>query len=311
MGYRFMLVLLLACGLVLFPICAQQQDASKIFDVEEEVLSLDTNLVVLNLTITDKKERYVPGLKVEDIKVLEDNLPQQILSFGFEETSFAAVILLDTSESMHQKIAIEQAACADFIRGIREGDSFAIYSFGGTTVRRIQDFTSSSLLPDSVRELRAEGTTPLYDAIVIAAGVLARRPERRRAILVVSDGADTNSKVSLGQAMRMVIGGQISIYAVDLTKTVIYGLSPRDNGPEVLKALAEKTGGKFFQTPGGDKLREAFVKTVDELRNQYTITYQSTNDNYNGRWRAIEVRLAQPKLNVRTRQGYFARKKKG
>jgi Ca-activated chloride channel homolog len=305
-----MLLLLLALGLIIFPVCAQQQDTSQIFEMDEEVVSLDTNLVVLNLTITDQKERYVSGLKVEDLEVLEDNLPQQILSFGFEETSFAAVILLDTSASMHKKLALEQAACADFIRGIREGDSFAIYSFGGTTVREIQDFTGAGLLPDSVRELRAEGTTPLYDAIVRAAAVLARRPERRRAILVVSDGADTNSKASLGHALRKTIGGQISIYAVDLTNTTIYGGRPHDNGTEVLQALAERTGGKFFRTPGGNKLREAFAKTVDELRHQYTITYQSSNDDYNGRWRAIEVRIAHPKLNVRTRQGYYARKKK-
>jgi Ca-activated chloride channel homolog len=305
-----MLFLLLACGLALGPVCAQLQEPIQVFDADEEVLSLDTNLVVLNLTITDKKERYVSGLKVEDFQVLEDNSPQQILSFGFEETSFAAVILLDTSASMEQKLALEQAACADFIRGIREGDSVAIYSFGGATVSRIQDFTASAFLPDSVKNIRAEGTTPLYDAIVKAAGVLARRPERRRAVLVVSDGADTNSKASLGQAIRMTIGAQISIYAVDLNKTAIYDANPRHNGPEVLKVLAERSGGKYFQTPGGDKLQEAFAKTVDELRHQYTITYQSTNDNYNDRWRAIEVRIAQAKLNVRTRQGYFARKKR-
>src|SRR5262245_4347976 len=310
MHCRFTLLLLLAFGLTVAPICGRPQEANRQLDADEEVLSLDTNLVVLNLTITDKNERYVSGLKVEDLKVLEDNLPQQILSFGFEETSFAAVILLDTSASMEQKIALEQAACAAFIGGIRGGDSFAIYSFGGATVSEIQDFTSSVLMPDAIRELRAEGTTPLYDAIVRAADVLARRPERRRAILVVSDGADTNSKATLGHALRMVIGGQISIYAVDLTKTAIPGKIRNDNGTEVLKALAEKTGGKLFQSPGGNKLREAFAKTVDELRNQYTITYQSTNENYNGRWRAIEVRIAHPKLNVRTRQGYYARKKR-
>ncbi len=303
-------MLLLAFGLTIIPISARQQDVNQQLDADEEVLSLDTNLVVLNLTITDKNERYVSGLRVEDMKVLEDNLPQQVLSFGFEETSFAAVILLDTSASMEQKISLEQAACADFIGGIRGGDSFAIYSFGGITVREIQDFTTSAIMPGSVRELRAEGPTPLYDAIVRAAGVLARRPERRRAILVVSDGADTSSKASLGHALRVVIGGQISIYAVDLTKPAISGKIRNDNGTEVLKALAEKTGGKFFQTPGGNKLRDAFTKTVDELRNQYTITYQSTNESYNGRWRAIEVRIAHPKLNVRTRQGYYARKKR-
>ncbi len=310
MRCRSTILLLLALGLVITSSYAQQQDSLKISDSDDEIISLATNLVVLNVTITDNKDRYVSGLKAEDFNILEDNSPQHIVSFGFEETSFAAVILLDTSASMEKKLPLERAACANFIGGMREGDAFAIYSFGGPTVKRLHDFTKVRFIPDSIWEMRAEGNTPLYDAIVKAAEALGRRPERRRAILIVSDGADTQSKSTLGQAIRKVISAQIAIYAVDMSDTTIYGSVPRDNGAEVMKAMAQKTGGKFFRTPGGNKLREAFANTVNELRNQYTITYESSNDRYDGRWRAIEIRIARPKLSVRTRQGYYANKKR-
>ncbi len=314
MRRRFTLLLLLpfglACGLAFTSIRAQQQDPQKTSDPDEETISLETNVVVLNVTITDNKERYVSGLKVEEFSVLEDSSPQNIISFGYEETSFAAVILLDTSASMEKKLTLERAACANFVNGIRAGDSFAIYSFGGAKIKKLQEFTEVRDIPDSVWDLRAEGNTPLYDGIIKAAEALAKRQERRRAILIVSDGADTQSKSTLEQAMRKAIGAHILIYAVDMSDATVYGAPPRDNGAEVMKTMAARTGGKFFRTPGGNKLREAFANTVDELRHQYTLTYESSNERLDGRWRAVEVRIARPKLNVRTRQGYYARKRR-
>ncbi len=304
-------MLILASGLAVAPTTAQKQDPQKKAAPNEEAITLDTNLVVLNVTITDLKDRYVTGLKADDFKIREDNTPQQILSFDFEETPFAAAILLDASGSMEKKLTLERAACANFVEGIREGDSFAIYSFGGIKVRKLQGFTEIRDIPDSVWDMRAEGNTPLYDGIVEAAEELSRRPERRRAIIVVSDGADTQSRATLDKAMRTAIGAHVSIYAVDMSDSSVYGSSLRDSGAEVMKTMAAKTGGKFFRTPGGNKLRDAFTQMVDELRNQYTLTYESSNERYDGRWRAIEVRVAQPKLNVRTRQGYFAVKVKG
>ncbi|MCI0336440.1 MAG: VWA domain-containing protein [Acidobacteria bacterium] len=310
MHHRFILLLLLVIGLALLPARAQQQDPPKKAEPEEETISLETNLVVLNVTITDLQDRYISGLKAEEFKLLEDKSPQKILSFGFVETPFAAAILLDASGSMQSKLTLERAACANFIDGIREGDSYAIYSFGGTKVKKLQDFTEVRNIPDSVWDLRAEGNTPLYDAIVNAAEALAQRPERRRAIVIVSDGLDTQSRASLDEAVRKSIAAQAAIYAVDMTDASVYGKTPRDNSAEVMKALAAKTGGKFFHSPGGSKLREAFTNTVTELRNQYTLTYESSNEQMDGRWRAIEVRVARPNLNIRTRQGYYARKKK-
>ncbi len=301
--------LLLLAGLLAAAVSAQQTPEQKP-PPDEGMVSVDTTQVVLNVTVTDAKGRYVSGLRDKDFNVFEDKASQKILSFSFEETPFAAVILLDVSGSMEPKMMMARAAVSQFASRIREGDVVAIYSFGGTRVKKLQDFTEVREVDPMVWETNADGMTPLYDGVVKAVDELAKRPERRRAILLVSDGGDSNSKATLDAAMRHALAGQVSIYAIDLSDHGVYRTPQRDSGAEVMKSLATKTGGKFFATPGGGKLREAFEQTVEELRSQYTIVYEPTNEKRDGSWRAIEVRAVQPALIVRTRQGYYSRKVK-
>ncbi|MGE0130360.1 MAG: VWA domain-containing protein [Blastocatellales bacterium] len=312
---RALVILLLSVFLFALPATRarqqSQQDPQKKTEPAEDVISLETNLVVVNATVTDLSDNYVSGLKAEDFKILEDTRQQRIVNFSFEETPFAAAILLDVSGSMGNKLTLARAACGNFVERIRDGDVFAIYSFGGFKVKTLQDFTEVRDVPDSVWDIRPDGETPLYDAIAKAADELSKRPERRRAILVVSDGADTKSKASLDEATRKAADANALIYAVDMSDKAVYGSSPRDNGAEVMKMLTAKTGGRVFPAPGGAKLRDAFANTVEELRRQYTLGYESTNEKLDGKWRAIEVRIAKPGLNIRARQGYYAQKKKG
>lgn len=315
MSRKFALLLLLIPVFALSPISARQQDPPPKQDPKKqetgEVMKFETNLVVLNVTITDGGERHIPGLKQDDFKIFEDKAPQKIIDFNATESPFSVAILLDTSLSMEKKLTLARSACAKFVEGLREGDNFAIYSFGGFKVKLQQEFTEIRDVPDSVWDLRVDGETPLYDAITTAAEALAQRPERRRAILVVSDGADTKSKATLDQALKKTLDAQASIYAVDLSDAAVYKTQPRDNGADIMKDMAAKTGGKFFAAAGGTKLRDAFQSTIDELRNQYTLTYESTNEKYDGKWRAVEVRVSKPLATVRTRQGYYARKQRG
>lgn len=315
MRKRLALLLLLTVGLALMRVSAHQQDPPPKQDPQKpenaDTLKFDTKLVVLNVAITDGEGRYINGLKEKDFSIFEDKKPQQIIDFISDERPFSVVILLDTSLSMERKLTLARAACAKFVEGLREGDTFAIYSFGGFKVKVHQDFTEIHDVPDSVWDMKVDGETPLYDAIAKAADALAERPERRRAILIVSDGADTRSKATLDQALRKTLDASASIYAVDLSDAGVFKSGPRDTGAEIMKDMAAKTGGRFFDAAGGGKLRDAFASTVDELRQQYTLTYESSNDKYDGKWRAVEVRITKPLLSVRTRQGYYARKQKG
>ena len=296
--------------LLILPLRSAAQDPAKKPAPDEEALSIETNLVVVNVTLKDARNQYVPGLTAANFQILEDAVAQRILSFGYEESPFAAAILLDASGSLENKLSLVRAACSTFVEGIREGDAYSIYSFGDGKVRKLQDFTEVRDIPDAVWDMKAKGRTPLYDAIVQASEALARRPEKRRAILVVSDGADTESRASLDQAVRKAVEAHLLVYAVDMSDRAVYGASAGPGGAGILKNMAVRTGGQFFQTPGGGKLREAFAATVEELRHQYTLTYVSANELQDGKWRAIEVRVDRPNLSIRTRQGYWAQKRK-
>ena len=302
------LQLLLLCGLfgALSPFYTQERGQNPTTPKpDENTLGVETSIVVVNATIRNQNRQYVPGLTRQNFTILEDNIRQEILSFNDEVNPFAGVILLDVSGSMENKLSLVRAACAAFVDRLGEGDSFAIYSFGDSKVRLLQDFTLIRDIPDAVWDLRAKGMTTLYDAIVTAADALDRRPEQRRAILVVSDGADTQSRASLDQATRRAVEAQLIVYAIDLSDG---GAGPINSGAAVLKSLTSRTGGRLFTSPGGSRLREAFDQTIDELRHQYTLTYAPTNDRKDGRWRTIEVRIDRPGLDIRTREGYWARR---
>ena len=282
-----------------------RQDPPARTSQNDQTIGVETDLVVVNVTIRNRDREYVPGLTRQNFTILEANIRQEILSFEDQENPFAGVILLDASGSMERKLSLVRSACASFVDRLGAEDSLAIYSFGDSKVRKLQDFTETRDIPDAVWDLRARGMTTLYDAIITAADALAQRPEQRRAILIASDGADTQSRASFDQAIRRAIVAQITIYAVDLSDS---GADGARSGAGVLRSLTVKTGGRFFATPGGSRLREAFDETVDELRHQYTLTYSPINERMDGRWRTIEVRIDRLGLDVRTRQGYWARR---
>jgi len=275
----------------------------------EEAISVETNLVVVPVTVRDAKQRFVPGLTLQHFRLTEDRTPQQILSFHATEHPFAASILLDTSGSMERKLSLVRAACANFVEGLRPGDRFSLFSFGNGRVRQLQGFTEGQEIADALWDLQARGQTPLYDAMLQAAEALSRQPEERRVLLIVSDGADTESRASFDEVLRRSLEAHLVVYAVDLSDQAVFGRSPGPDPTSGLRELATRSGGQFFRTPGGALLRDAFAATIEELHHQYTLTYQPLQERLDGRWRRIEVVVDRPGLQVRSRQGYWARKR--
>jgi Ca-activated chloride channel homolog len=277
------------------------------YSQDEETIKVDSSIVVLNATITDTAGKAVGGLKQKDFKVLENGVEQKIESFHAEETPFAAAILLDTSGSMEERVSLARSAAIQFLGGLRSGDVAGIFNFD-SKVTLVQDFSSSRDFADRFYDLRANGMTALNDAVLESAKVLAARPEKRKAIVVLSDGADTMSSASAEKALKAALAHGITIYTVDMASILTSG-KERVQSQAALKNFAEKTGGRFVATPGGMALREAFKQVVGELGTQYTITYEPLNTTRDGKWRSIELRVARPSLNIRTRKGYNAPKK--
>lgn len=290
----------LFCTLLFNPSKAQQQQSSD----DDEVVRVNTDLVVLNVTVADSNGKYAHGLKRSDFKLFEDGREQTITSFSAEETPFAAAVLLDTSGSMESRITMARSAAIRFLDGLREEDVAAVYHFD-SKIEQVQEFSSSRDLAPVAFNLTAKGMTALNDAVIKAARDLSERAEKRRAIIVLSDGADTYSSASMDKALANAIAAGATIYTVDMSQV---GSKDRQMGASALRNFATKSGGRYVSTPGGQMLREAFASIVEELSNQYTLTYKPTNRARDGRWREVGVKLERAELAARTRKGYRAPK---
>lgn len=274
---------------------------------DDEVITVDSSIVLLNAAVTDAAGRAVTGLTQRQFTVFEDGVEQPIDIFAAESTPFAAVILLDTSGSMEQRVSMARSAAIEFLYGLRGEDFAAIYRFDAN-VKMVQDFSNSRDIAESIFDLKASGMTALNDAIFKAASLLSTRTEKRRAIIVLSDGADTNSGKSSDAALKAAIAANATIYTIDMSSPDERG-ADRAQNQGALKNYASKSGGTFVASPGGPAMRNAFKQIVQELGSQYTIAYTPTNTKKDGKFRAIEVRVARAGLTIRTRKGYNAPKK--
>jgi Ca-activated chloride channel homolog len=294
----------------------QQQDEQKDEQKSEqdEPLRLNTDLVVLSITVTNETGKYAHGLKVKDFALSEDGVAQTISSFAADEEPFAAAILVDMSGSMSYKFGLVRAAAASFVEQIRDNDQVAIYGFNNK-VKQYQNFSNARDITDYIWDAEAKETTKLYDCLNEALEALAARAEKRRAVLLISDGCDTSSqKSSFDAVMKKALAAGVNIYAVDLIDKMEMTGSSSDmlmlqRGRGEMKEFANQTGAQYIHSPKGDNLQEALSNVIDELRNQYTLTYYTSNSKRDGRYRKINVTLANPKLSARTRRGYYAPKK--
>jgi Ca-activated chloride channel family protein len=280
---------------------------SPIFAQEDDIIKVDSSLVVLNTTVTDTKGLAVSGLKQTLFKVFEDGQEQKIEFFEAEKTPFAAVILIDTSGSMETRMSMARSAAINFLDGLRIDDVTAIYNFD-TKVSLVQDFSNSRDITEKIFDLKADGYTALNDAIFKASQELVKRPEKRKAVIVLSDGADNKSARSAEKALKAALASNVTIYTIDMSAADTSTGRMQNQG--ALKNFAEKSGGTFIPTAGGAAMRAAFKNIVEELGTQYTLGYQPSNTKKDGKWRAIEIKVARPNLNIRTRKGYNAPKEK-
>jgi Ca-activated chloride channel family protein len=280
---------------------------------DDDAVQLHSDLVVVNLIVTDAKGQYARGLTAKDFTIFENDAPQPIDKFLAEETPFAAAILIDTSGSMDYKFGLVRAAAASFIDHIREDDQVAVYGFNDK-IKLFQDFSDLHDISEYVWDAKAENHTRLYDCADEAIIALEKRSEKRKAILLISDGWDTTSRsATFASVIKKALALGITMYSIDLVEDSARTGSSSDvlglrRGQAEMKEFASQTGGRYVHSPQGDKLEEAFTGIVDELRNQYTITYYPANQKRDGRWRKLNVNVSRAGLTTRTRKGYWAPK---
>jgi Ca-activated chloride channel family protein len=281
-----------------------QEKAQSAQDQDDDVVRVSTDLVVVNVTVIDKDGKFVTGLKRTDFQILEDGVSQKTSTFSAEETPFAAALLLDTSGSMEARLTLGRGAAIHFLDGLRDQDVAAFYNFD-TTVEQLQDFSPGRDLPAKAYGLKSRTMTALNDAVLRAADDLAKREEKRRAIVILSDGGENYSRASSDKALDHALAAGATIYGVNMAER---GPGRDVAAVSILKRFAEKSGGRYIDTPGGQELRDAFAEVAQELGRQYTISYRPTNRARDGKWHTIEVKLSRTDVTVRNRKGYKAPK---
>lgn len=304
--------ILMMCAVVLGGWGPRQNRANQKEAASDQAIKLHSDLVVVNLTVTDARGQYASNLSPKDFSILEDGQPQSVTWMSTEESPFAAAILIDMSGSMEYKFGMVRGAAASFLEHITGDDQVAVYGFN-SKIRQFQDFSNSRDISDYIWDAKAERETRLYDCMQEAVEALAKRPEKRRAELIISDGWDTFSKASRDTVVKRAVNEGVTIYTIDLTDDeLLYGTGEGPNGlrrgRSELQEIARQTGGRYVHSPKGDGIEDAFTGVVQELRNQYTLTYYSTNIKRDGRWRKLEVRAMQSGLNTRAKSGYYAPK---
>jgi Ca-activated chloride channel family protein len=279
-----------------------------------DTIKLSTEQVIINVTVKNAKNKYVSGLDQQAFTLLEDDRKQEVTKFLGEDAPLAIAVVIDTSGSTLDKdLDRINKSVLDLANRLYPDDVLAIYAFGDGGVQQIRDYASSVRdLKPLLKQLKGKGDTPLYDAVLRATEDLRLRPERRRALILISDGADTTSQKTLHEAGRETFLAGVSIYSVDLvnTKREAKRSPERQAGATALRQLAEETGGRYITAKGGffitsrGQLKKIFTDLIDEWHKQYTMIYEPTNPRRAGRWRTIRVKMEQADLTARTRLGY-------
>jgi Ca-activated chloride channel family protein len=276
---------------------------------QQDTLSVNVNLVDLLYTVADKKGKFITNLKKEDFKVYEDAKNQVITNFTAEtDLPLTIALLVDTSGSIRDKLKFEQEAAIEFFYSTlhRGKDKGMVISFD-SGVDLLQDFTDNpETLADAVRKIRAGGGTSLYDAIYLAVNEKLANQPGRLVIILISDGDDNSSRISLTETLELAQRRNVAIYSISTNSAAYFGSKDQDRGDKTLKRFAEETGGRPFFPEKIQDLAVSFQEIGEELRSQYRLAYIPSNNKADGTFRKIRIDVANKNYKVKARTGYYA-----
>ena len=273
-----------------------------------EVIRSEVTRVNMLFAVTDKKGRFITNLTQDDFQVFENKKPQKILEFTSEsDLPLRLAILIDTSNSIRDRFKFQQEAATNFINSVvRKQDKAMVVSFD-TAAELVTDLTSDTqVLENGVRGLRPGGGTALYDAIFFACKEKLSRDQPmykfRRAIVILSDGDDNESRYSRDQALEMAQRADTVLYTISTNITHI-----ETDGDKVMRYFAEETGGASFFPFEASDLNQSFENIANELRHQYNLFYRPEPLKNDGLYHKVQIKVKKRRdVIVRARKGYYA-----
>ena len=268
---------------------------------------INTDLVSVTVSVTDREGRHVSGLDKRAFTVYDDKLPQEIKFFSNTDTPISLAVIFDTSKSMSgDKIMRSRAALARFVETSHRDDEYSLISFSDRAQLLIDRTRDADAMIANFTYVQPRGETALYDATVLGVENVTRGSRTRRAILLITDGNDTSSRYTFEDLRQYLQESDVVLYAIGI---LAYPWSEARRGRNTLRELASVTGGKAFFPDGKADMDEAFEQIALELRSQYSIGFRPTDLTGDRRWHRIKVNVIPPgksRLLVRNREGFYA-----
>jgi Ca-activated chloride channel family protein len=275
-------------------------------------LQVDSTLVVIPVNVTDASNHFVLNLGRDRFSVFEDGTKQRITQFADEDAPLSIGLLVDVSGSMAGRLAISQAAVAEFLKTINSQDEAFLIEFSDQAQLTIGFTRDVNAIKDKMNSVQSGGLTALLDAVHLGLAEMKSAKNPRKALLVLSDGGDNNSRYSAAEIKEVVRQADVQIYSMGVFDV---GLPLRlftaeVSGPALLAEISEQTGGRVFPARSFAALPGIARRIGVELRNQYILAYSPSNSAKDGAFRKVEVKLQAPEglagLKARWRTGYYA-----
>jgi len=297
-------------GILALALCAQTPKPVTGEDQDEKTrITLDVTRVQLLFTVSDKRGRFITNLAKDDFEVFEAKKPQPIVEFTAEtDLPLRLAILVDTSNSIRDRFKFQQEAATDFIHTVvRANEDKAVIVSFDTAAELVADLTDDvDKLTTAIRGLRPGGGTAMYDAIFFACRdkLMQDQPKFkfRRAMVILSDGEDNQSRWTRDQALEMAHKADVVVYSISTNRS-----GTETDGDKVLKYFADQTGGQAFFPFKAQDLAQSFENIANELRHQYNVLYRPEPLKTDGLYHPVDVKVRGRKdLVVRARHGYYA-----
>ena len=278
-------------------------------DPNVPVIHVGVNEVNLIFTVTDKHGHYIPNLKQSDFALLDDQkAPARVNSFHQQiNLPLRVGIVIDASTSIRSRFQFEQQSASEFLLDVLKSRADRAFVMGFDVTPTVEQDWSDNLdaLQTGINRLRPGGGTAMYDAVYTACKdklLTERGPEPvRKAMILISDGDDNQSRVHPDEAIKMCERAETIIYAISTNWT-----PSRGKGDKALADMAEATGGEVFFPPSVEEMSESFKSIEEELRSQYALDYTPADFKYDGAFRTIYLYCINRRYQVRAKKGYFA-----
>jgi VWFA-related protein len=268
---------------------------------------VDSNLVLIPVSVTDARNHAITGLAPGAFRVFDDKTEQTVVQFAREDAPLSVGIVFDLSGSMKDKLEKSREALAEFLRGANPEDEFCLVEFSNRARLTVPFTSDGDEVVERLRHAEPHGRTALLDAVYLAMNTMKHARYKRRALFILSDGGDNDSRYTQAEMLRRVREADLWIYAMGIYDRST-AILPEEARParELLEALAEESGGRHYAVESVGELAAVAARIGLELRNQYVLGYRPGADRRDGKYHRVQVKVVEGRhLTVSWRPGYY------